>query len=111
MRSTPNRVALLSALVAFFLAVQVLMPAAALFGHRPARFAWQMYSALPDLPRAWAIAADGSEQPVNLGRLFAVQRAEIDYVSVLRTGLCDATGASSVRILPPHAPAEVIACD
>ena len=70
--------------------VQVLVPVVALFGPRPGRFAWQMYSALPDVPRAWTVAADGSEQPVDLDALFAVQRAEIDYAAVLRTGLCDA---------------------
>jgi hypothetical protein len=98
-------------LVAAFLAIQVIVPAAALFGPRPARFSWQMYSALPDMPRAWVVEPDGSETALDLGQLFAVQRAEIDYAAVLRAGLCDATGAAAVRIQPAHAEAEVIPCD
>ena len=81
-----------------FLLVQIAVPLVALFGPRPGRFAWQMYSALPDVPRAWTVAADGSEQRVDLDVLFAVRRAEMDYVGVLRTGLCDATGAPAVKI-------------
>jgi hypothetical protein len=89
---------LVPALIVAFLALQLAVPAVALFGPRPARFAWQMYSALPDVPKAFAVEADGTEHPVDLQRLFAVQRAEIDYASVLRTGLCDATGSSAIRL-------------
>jgi hypothetical protein len=92
------RAALTSLLVAAFLAAQLVVPVTALFGPRPARFAWHMYSALPQLPHAWTVSADGIEQPVDLGSLFAVQRAEIDYAAVLRAGLCDATGAPAVKI-------------
>lgn len=102
---------IVAALVAAFLAIQVVVPVAALFGPRPARFSWQMYSALPDMPQAWVVEPDGSETALDLGLLFAVQRAEIDYAAVLRAGLCDATGAAAVRIKPAHAEAEVIACD
>jgi hypothetical protein len=111
MRTVGFRTALASGLVAAFLAIQLALPAVALFGPRPARFAWQMYSALPDMPRAWTVSADGSEQPIDLGQLFAVQRAEIDYAAVLRTGLCDTTGALAVKIQPAHADPEVIECD
>ena len=98
-------------MIVAFLLVQLAVPLAALFGPRPGRFAWQMYSALPDVPRAWTVAADGSEQPVDLEALFAVRRAEIDYVAVLRTGLCDATGATAVKILPDDGDEpELIAC-
>ena len=111
MRSLGIRTALVSVLVAAFLAIQVIVPTVALFGPRPARFAWQMYSALPDMPRAWVLNRDGTEQPIDLGQLFAVQRAEIDYAAVLRTGLCEATGFSAVKIQPAHADPEVIECD
>jgi hypothetical protein len=93
-----RRTALAAAFVAVFLALQVGVPAIALFGPRPARFAWQMYSALPPVPKAWTVAADGSQNPVDLTTLFAAQRAEIDYESVLREGLCEATGAAGIRI-------------
>jgi hypothetical protein len=95
----PDRQTLvISVVIIAFLLVQIAVPVAALFGPRPERFAWQMYSALPDVPRAWTVAADGSEQPVDLDALFAVRRAEIDYTTVLRTGLCDATDAPAVKI-------------
>ena len=42
-----RRTLAISVVVAAFLAVQVLVPLVALFGPRPARFSWQMYSALP----------------------------------------------------------------
>lgn len=100
-----------SVLIVLFLGLQLAVPTAALFGPRPGRFAWQMYSALPDVPRAWTIAADGTESPVDLTTLFAVRRAEIDFTAVLRTGLCDVTGAPAVRIQASAAEEpEVIAC-
>ena len=106
-----TRATLVAVLVAAFLAGQVAVPVAALFAPRPARFAWHMYSALPDLPRAWTVSADGTEEPVHLASLFAVQRAEIDYAAVLRTGLCDATGAAAVKIQAADATEpEVIDC-
>ena len=111
MRNLGIRTALVSGLVTAFLAIQVVVPTVALLGPRPARFGWQMYSALPDMPRAWVLNRDGSEHPIDLGRLFAVQRAEIDYVAVLRTGLCEATGFSAVKIQLAHADPEVIECD
>ena len=93
-----RRTLAISVVIVAFLLVQVLVPVAALFGSRPARFGWHMYSALPDVPRAWTVAADGTAKPVDLDTLFAVRRAEIDYAAVLRTGLCDATGAPAVKI-------------
>jgi hypothetical protein len=89
---------LISVLMILFLGMQLAVPAAGLLGPRPARFSWQMYSALPDVPRAWTIAADGAEKPVDIAALFAVRRAEIDYTAVLRIGLCDVTGAPAVKI-------------
>jgi hypothetical protein len=105
-----RRTMIVGVLVAAFLCLQLAVPAVALFGPRPGRFAWQMYSALPDLPQAWVVEADGDERLVDLTRLFAVRRAEIDYVAVMRAGLCDATGAAAVRIQPAHAPSELVAC-
>lgn len=109
--SPERRLTAIALLVAAFLAIQLLVPTVALFGPRPARFSWQMYSALPRVPHAWTVAADGSEEPVDLGAVFAVQRAEIDYVAVLRSGLCDLTGAPAVKIQADGGQApEVISC-
>lgn len=85
-------------LVVALLALQILVPLMALFGPRPARFSWQMYSALPPVPHAWTVAVDSTETPIDLGPLFAVQRAEIDYAAVLRAGLCDKVSAPAVKI-------------
>jgi hypothetical protein len=93
-----RRTLAISVVIVAFLLVQVAVPLVALLGHRPGRFAWQMYSALPDVPRAWTVASDGTERAVDLDAVFAVRRAEIDYVAVLRTGICDATGAPAVKI-------------
>jgi hypothetical protein len=97
--------------IAAFLVVQLVVPAVALFGPRPARFGWQMYSALPDLPKAYAVEADGTERLIDLQNLFAVQRAEIDYVAVLRAGLCAATGAAAIRLELTDGTDQVIGCE
>jgi hypothetical protein len=99
MTSSPERRTLvIGAIVVLFVAWQVLVPAAALFAPRPARVGWQMYSALPDLPRAWLLDAAGNETPVDVSRLFAENRAEIDYTASLRAGLCDVPGTVTVRL-------------
>ena len=106
-----RRTLAISVLVVAFLALQLLVPLAALFGPRPARFSWQMYSALPPVPHAWTVAADGTEQPIDLGPLFAVQRAEIDYPAVLRVGLCETVSAPAVMIQEDESSEpEMIAC-
>ena len=70
-----------------------------------------MYSALPGVPLAWTVAADGTEQAIDLGPFFAVQRAEIDYTAVLRAGLCDQVKAPAIKIQADetHEP-ELIQC-
>ena len=109
--SPDRRLLAIGVLVAAFLAVQVLVPVVALFGPRPARFSWQMYSALPSVPLAWTVAADGTEQPIDIGPFFAVQRAEIDYTAVLRAGLCDQVLAPAVKIQADEAQEpELITC-
>ncbi len=109
--SPERRLLAVSVVVAAFLAIQVLVPVVALFGPRPARFSWQMYSALPRVPHAWTVTADGTEHPIDLGPLFAVQRAEIDYTAVLRAGLCDMVQAPAVKIQADDADApELITC-
>ena len=98
--------------VVLFLTVQLVLPAIALFGPRPARFAWQMYSALPPVPRAWTVQGDGTTQEVDLVPLFAARRAEIDYQAVLREGLCDKTDAPRIRLqLRDGDPIEEMRCD
>jgi hypothetical protein len=97
--------------VVFFVAWQLLVPAAMLFAERPARFGWQMYSAQPDLPRAWLLDAAGHETRVDVSLVFAESRAEIDYAAALRGGLCDVPGTVAVRLWEPDEPSpELIEC-
>jgi hypothetical protein len=87
-----------AAIVIGWLAVQLALPTLGLLGPRPAPFAWQMYSTLRALPEAWTVDADGERHEVNIQELFAVPRAEIDYVAALRAGLCGATDAEAILI-------------
>lgn len=112
MCAQPDRRTLaISVVIVAFLLVQLAVPLVALTGSRPGRFAWQMYSALPNVPHAWTVGADGTEQVVDVDALFAVRRAEIDYARVLRAGLCEATGAPAVKIQANDSEQpELIAC-
>jgi hypothetical protein len=106
-----RRTTITAVLVALFVAWQLLVPAAMLFAQRPARFGWQMYSAVPDLPQAWLLDAAGAETPVEVSPLFAKSRAEIDYAAALRAGLCEVPGTVAVKLWEPdEASPELIEC-
>lgn len=105
-----NRQMLAATFVGVFLGWQLAVPTAALFGPRPERFGWQMYSAFPDLPKAWVIDAQGVETPVEVKQFFAQLRAEIDFAAALRAGLCDASGAVAVKVSDPRGTTQVIEC-
>lgn len=97
--------------VAAWLVLQVVIPAMALFEPRPSRLGWQMYSSLQQVPEAWTVNADGTTTEVDVHALFAVPRAEIDSVAVLRAGLCDLTGARAILVQPGGAAEpERVAC-
>jgi hypothetical protein len=111
MTRSDRRALVIGAFIAIFVACQVLVPSAMLFAHRPARAGWQMYSALPALPRAWLVDAAGHEEPVQVSSLFAESRAEIDYAAALRAGLCGVSGAVAVKLWRADEPApELIEC-
>jgi hypothetical protein len=111
MSAVSRRVRIASLVGAVFLAIQLVVPAAALFGPRPARFAWHMYSALPPVPEAWIVHADGSTEVVDVTGLFVVPRAEIDYAEALRGRLCDVSGAVEIQVRPDaDGPMETIRC-
>ena len=96
--------------VALFVVVQFTVPAVALFGHRPARGGWQMYSAFPDVPSVWLIDAAGHETLVDATQFFAQLRAEINFAGALRAGVCDASGAVAVKLSDSRGTTEVIEC-
>lgn len=105
-----RRALVVAAFLAIFLVWQVVVPTAALLGPRPQRFGWQMYTTFPDLPRAWTIDAAGVQTPVEVNRYFAQLRAEVDFASALRAGLCDASGAVAVKVTDRQGSTEVVEC-
>lgn len=99
-----------AAFVALFLMWQLVVPTVALFGPRPERFGWHMYSTVPDLPKAWIVDALGAEAPVEVREFFGKLRAEIDFAAALRAGLCDASGANAVKVVDRSGATEVVDC-
>jgi len=93
-----------------FLALQIAVPATALFAPRPQRFGWHMYSALPPVPDVSVVGADGTEDRVELEALFVVPRAEIDYATALRDRLCGVTHAVAIRHRSADGEVEEVAC-
>ena len=79
---------LMMAAVIIIVAIQIGIPALALFDERPGRFGWQMYSTLSAPPRAEVENADGSRAAVDLGAVVADFRAEIHWAPHLAELLC-----------------------
>jgi hypothetical protein len=98
-----------AAFVVVFVVVQFVLPVTALFGHRPVRGGWQMYSAFPDVPSVWLIDAAGHETQVDGTSFFAQLRAEVNFLAALRAAVCDASGAVAVK-LSSRGTTEVIEC-
>jgi hypothetical protein len=96
--STRGRTMVVGAILAVFMGWQLLVPALMLFAERPARYGWQMYSALPDLPRAWRIDSAGHEWEVEVASVFAEPRAEIHYSAVLRAGICELPDTVAMKL-------------
>jgi hypothetical protein len=105
-----RRTLAVAAFLAVFLVWQLVIPTAALFGPRPQRFGWQMYSTFPDLPKAWTIGATGIETQVDVTEYFAQIRGEVDFAAALRAGLCDASGAVAVKVSDPRGTTEIVQC-
>jgi hypothetical protein len=105
-----RRTLAVAAFLAIFLVWQLVVPTAALFGTRPQRFGWQMYSTFPELPKAWTIDAAGVETSVEVRDYFAQLRAEVNFAAALRAGLCDATGAVAIKVSDPRGTTETVQC-
>jgi hypothetical protein len=96
-----RKAALLGALFLAFLAVQVVVPALALLGERPARFGWQMYSAVPTDADFVVVDGAGEERPVEPKDYLGKVRGEIDLETVLPPAICAAEkDARLVRVVP-----------
>jgi hypothetical protein len=87
-RALSAREKLLTAVIVLHLAIQVTVPVWQLSAPRPARFGWQMYSAL-NMPRQYVVVkADGTSSVVDLGRYVAQLRAELDLRDILPRAVC-----------------------
>jgi len=84
-------------LVAVGLALELAVAAIVFTAPRPGRFGWQMYSAVPYIPAAWAVV-DGREQPLDVAGMLVNSRAEIDFVALVRERACAVAGADELRI-------------
>ena len=86
-----------AAIVLIALGLQTAMAAVAFTQERPAPYAWQMYSAVPYSPRAWAVT-DGGRERIDVEGLMVYARAEIDRVELLRTVGCERLEADAILI-------------
>lgn len=68
--------------------LMVAVPTVALFEPRPARFGWQMFTAMAPDAVAWTEDADGSLEPVDLDALLVHARPEADLTDAIAAKLC-----------------------
>ena len=106
-RAQPRRALL--ALVAIGLAVQVVVATVAFAEHRPARYGWQMYSAIPENPRAWSIHGR-EERDLAVRDLLVHARAEIDLPRLIRERGCELVEGDAVRFELADGSRETIEC-
>jgi hypothetical protein len=99
-----------AAALAAFVAVQVVVPAIGLFGARPARFGWQMYSVAEAAPQAWGEARDGSRTPIDLTGRLGVLRADTRDGTAIGTALCAGSVYGAVLIQFGDEPAKRVPC-
>ena|SRR5579859_5441100 len=98
-----------AALVAF-MTIQVVVPIVGLFGPRPARFGWQMYSVAEAAPQAWAEARNGSLTSIDLVGRLAVLRADTRDATAIGTALCAGSTYTAVVIQFGDATTERVPC-
>lgn len=96
-------------LAGLVLSVQLVLALGMLFSARPAPYGWQMYSAVPYNPVAWAVT-DGRAEAINVESALVHGRAEIDRVALLRSHGCDWTGADTIRIQLQDQSVDEMAC-
>lgn len=82
---------LVALFVIAFIVIQLAVPVLALAQPRPARYGWQMYTAVPSLPRVTVEDADGRTQSVDVTDLVARGRAAADFSAALVDHLCETT--------------------
>jgi hypothetical protein len=105
-----RRDAISAALGVAFLVVQLAVPTALLFGPRPQRFGWQMFSAAPGTPTLVGRRVDGSRETLSLEPYFAFLRGDIgpSYAELLPGHICRVT-PGFVAVELHHTPGVVAA--
>lgn len=83
---------------AAFMVVQLAVPILALAGPRPARFGWQMYTALVSFPEVSVEGADGRITSVDVAGLVASGRADANFSTAIAEHLCRTTSATAVHL-------------
>jgi len=81
-----------------FIVIQLAVPILALAEPRPARFGWQMYTAVPSLPRVTVEDAEGRTQSVEVTDLVARERADANFSAALIDHLCETADVVAVHI-------------
>jgi hypothetical protein len=88
----------LAGLIVGFLALQVAVPAISLFGPRPVRFGWHMYTVYAPTPLVWTEASDGELSRVDLDSVLVESSPEMDHGIALLEPLCGRAGVDAVVI-------------
>ena len=107
MASTPRsdgaRKSLARIFFVVFLLIQVTVPAVQLFRPRPARFGWQMFSAIQRPPEFRVRLRSGASLTVDGYRYVGNARGDLDYERFLPPHLCRVVwGAVAVEYRTPH---------
>lgn len=74
--------------IALFVVVQMTLSALALLGPRPGRFGWQMFTGSVSVPAVWVERQSGNLEWVDIDRLIAYGRPEVDFTNALVQSLC-----------------------
>jgi hypothetical protein len=108
---TPQSVAAATFFLLFLL-IQTAVPLARLWAPRPARFGWQMFSAIQPHSRFALVMRDGTIRPVDLTRYVALSRGEVELDKALPRHLCRVVPAlAAVQLSPPGGkPVRVYRC-
>ena len=99
-----------AAVLVAFLAVQLALPVIGLYGARPARFGWQMYSVAQAAPQAWAEGTDGALTRIDLAGRLAVLRADTRDTNAIGRALCAGGSYAAVVIHFADEPMERVPC-
>lgn len=93
------------------LAAQILIPARQLTMSRPARWGWQMYSAVRPSGEYRIVTRDGSGREVKVADYVANWRGELDLPAVLPEHLCRTIpDAIAVEVSVGDGPMETLPC-